>query len=1066
MERHLKKKRVPSGVLFWAPTVKDATQQGGKLRSRGPSPIRRERPTSQGRVHVLHHGEGEGSRGRNEAGNISGQHSDDHQSSFNYLQVFPHIPPTPGENEPESTLGSEQQTELCLPLLSASVNVSVDGTVACTDLMQKFMNPSDFLIPEARHSFPLYYGAVVTSFECIIDDKRYLRGCVKPTKVAIDEFQKAKTSRKRQAAALLQEVTPEMFETALGNIPPRAVVTVKLKYVHELEVVVMKHEKAEGVAITVPSSIAPSYGDTSHRTHQDYPLSAAQLPQDGLTIGIQVADSGTIEGWSIESGHDVQYQGTRPMPKPVIVGGLAEVAKLQAQAPETQRTQSVWHYSSDSPALKKDFILVVAMHPEHRLRSRAVVEPADSRGLAAMMISLRPTDLFGSAVRPHAFTGELLFLLDRSGSMGVAAYRESTVKIDTMRAGMELALSGLPDTCAFNIISFGGEVRGMWPQSRPASDGRNMAHARDYLAQVEADMRGTEVLQALRAATASRLQTRESTQVILITDGEVYEPQQPILEFVWETRRQHGADKIRFFTLGIGDHVSHRVMESIGELGGGYCDVVDVVKRPYWEDRLNRMLRSSMEPTSWSCEIALGPGYHRESLATTSFLPPKGEVRTGPSQPASVPYVQAPYPVPPLQPYRYKSLFFLLDLRGGNVPPSVTITTTTPGAKRKEYTLAVESTIFNTQTIHHLAAKAVLVGLENEARRGVEGIDTNTVRANGEYLGTEYDVASTWTSFVAVESDAEEQDDGVEVDIYAARMLELTADDLTLESDSTSSSGEEEEEDPLTWGLQFHGRPPGMAIPGLGSLNQHEPPQIAKDGHGNYNVVEYEYDVSDWEPVISSSQQQASEEEDTAITWRSAVRCQEDGGLFVLNEPLRTNLQGHFCDTTAARLHDRLRELTSSPVLAIAHVVDTLMMMSYFETHLAAERDSWDLIMGKAKRAVLVVLGFDEDEDTAVAELEEILVRSVVHAHFNEAVYSTSVERQSADGEHETGARIKTCPICDVNFDAEAWPECGDRAFVCCDDGCYKGLAGGRREFDNWDLFWEHQVEAGHLSCP
>ncbi|KAJ9160800.1 von Willebrand domain-containing protein [Coniochaeta hoffmannii] len=1040
-------------------------------------------------------------------------------------------------------------------MLSVSINVRVNGTVACTELVQRFVNPSDILIPEARHSFPLYGGAVMTSFECIIDDKRYLRGRVKPTQVAKDEFEMAKTSQKRQAAALLEELAPEMFETALGNIPPHATVAVKLKYVHELEIVVMKHEKAEGLAISVPSSTAPQYeGSAGLISH---PISTEG--ENRLRIVVQVADSGTIEAWSIESGHDAEYLGTRPMPKPVVFGGLAEVTKLQAEAQQAQLTQSVWQYASASPVLKKDFVLVVQMRPEHRLRSRAVVEPADSKGLGAMMVSLRPTDLFGSAVRPQAFTGELLFLLDRSGSMGVAGNTWSPLKIDTMRAGMELALSGLPDTCAFNIFSFGGEVRGLWPESRPVNDNRNMADARAYVSHVQADMPGTEVLQALKAATASRLRTRESTQVILITDGEVYEPQQPILEFVWETRRQLG-DKIRFFTLGIGDYVSHHIMESIAELGGGHCEVVDIVKRPYWEDRLNRILRSSMEPISWSCEIALGPEYQSQSLATARFVPTRPS-NDNPVQQASVPYIQAPYPIPPLQPYRYKSIFFLLDLRDGAPPPSVTITTTTRGAKRKEYTLAVESTIFNTQTIHHLAAKAVLVGLEKEVQRGGGQSDADIVRTNAEYLGTEYAIASKWTSFVAVEDDVDKQQQVVEVDIYAAQLLGLTPEDLSLESDSTSGSDDEGPDlfalgsrdasggsiESLSMSSEF---PEAAAAGSMGDFETEDDTQIQGDAPspGPENVEaatempsrtvvtcnEYKYtdynssasedreehhapnppymgsntdaenlveessyqssspppivadcgppivadcgqsDVaedttSDMESVTSSMSQSMSEEEDTPITWRSVVRCQRDG-LFVLDELLRTELRVHFCHAATAKLENRLRQIVGSGVTtdtaAMPVLVDTMMIMSYFETHLAAERDSWDLLMGKAERAVLALLGFGEDDDVVLAPLAEMLARSIAHTHFNEAVYSASVERRGTDGEAEIGAKVKTCPACEVNFDAEAWPECGGRAFVCRDDGCYGELAGDRRVFGNWDLLWQHQVELGHVNCP
>ncbi|KAH8162727.1 hypothetical protein CIB48_g5525 [Xylaria polymorpha] len=983
--------------------------------------------------------------------------------SINHLEVFPHIP---DEIKLESPSGSQSQTPLCLPMLSASVDVSIDGMVACAELTQKFINSSDILIPEARHSFPLYGGAVVTSFDCTIGDERHLRGCVKPTQLAKDEFNKAKTSRKRHAAALLEELTPEMFETALGNIPPQTIVTVKLKYVYELEVVVMKDEKSEGLAITIPSSIAPCYGGSASRTSRRDPKPA----EEGLKIDIRVADSGIIDAdsYRIESGHDVDYQGTQPAPRLVAIGGLAEVAKLQAKAPETPRMQSVWYYASASPVLKKDFILVIQLRAEHMLCSRAVIEPADSKGLAAMMVSLRPTDLFGSAVRPQAFVGELLFLLDRSSSMGLAEDSESTIKIDTMRGAMELALSGLPDMCAFNIISFGSEVRGMWPQSRPASDSRNIGEARTFLSHVAADMGGTEVLQALKAATATRLQSRDSTQIILITDGEVYEPQEPILQFVWEKRQQLG-DKVRFFTLGIGDQVSHHIMESIAELGGGYCDVVDVVKRPYWENRLNRILRSAMEPNSWSCEVALGPGYHNQSLVTTRFALPGGSDQS-PNQTASVPYVQAPYPVPQLQPYRYKSLFFLLDLRGGSTPPSITITTTTPGTKTREYTLNVESTSFNTRTIHHLAVKAVLVGLENETKREVG--ETNIMRANAEYLGTEYTIASKWTSFVAVEGDAEEQEQTVKVDMYLAPVLESLADGLlSLETDNST---DDDYWDVPTKKAKKKKRTSQMVSTDVVDI---ELPSRKKANISNLDSDDddenrrYTRDSvsADRESISSRIHQSVFEEEHTSITWRSAVRCQQNG-LFCLDETLRKNLRVHMCVGAAERLEEQVSELiTHSRVLgdeAIVLIVDTLMMISYFETHLAAERDSWNLLMGKAEREVLLLLGFGEDEDKVLAPLCDMLTRSIAHVHFNVAVYSASVERQSGSKRDGNGATMKTCPVCDVDFDAGAWPECRDRAFVCCNDDCYGEQLGGRMEFDNWDLFRKHQVDTGHLCCP
>jgi hypothetical protein len=70
--------------------------------------------------------------------------------------------------------------------------------------------------PRPTTTFPLYDGAVVTSFRCTVGDFRVLDGHVKPKEEARQEFKKA--VEKREAAALLEH-TPKVFETVVGNIP-------------------------------------------------------------------------------------------------------------------------------------------------------------------------------------------------------------------------------------------------------------------------------------------------------------------------------------------------------------------------------------------------------------------------------------------------------------------------------------------------------------------------------------------------------------------------------------------------------------------------------------------------------------------------------------------------------------------------------------------------------------------------------------------------------------------------------------------------------------------------------
>ncbi|KAF1948500.1 hypothetical protein CC80DRAFT_431440 [Byssothecium circinans] len=606
----------------------------------------------------------------------------------------------------------------------------------------------------------------MTSFECTISNKTILRGIVKPREQAKREFEKATKKETPEVAALLEELTPEIFETSLGLIPAGETVEIKLTYVRELKVIIMEGKKAEGLALIIPTSIAPRYGGPGAR------LSLPQLDRDKLDIWIRVVDNGTIntKGCHAELGHDVDYKETENVAKAVVASAAELKGPGRAGRGSAPKTQSLL--------------------PDHQLRSRVVLTPAtDDNSHAALMLNFRPSDVFGNAIQPKSFTGEIIFLLDCSASMGWTQHGTNELKMDVMREAMQLVLAALPTTCAFNMLVFGDEVRGCWMESRPYNEAANRDEAKKFV-----------------------------SQIILITDGEVEsEPGDPILQFVAKTR-QELRDQVRFFTLGIGDSVSHRMVESIAALGGGYCDVVDVVEKPQWQGRLNRMLRAAMEPDSWTCEADLGSGFEKRSLMTFRFGTDKLE------DIVKVPYhyVQGPCPIPPLHPYSYKSVFFLLA--AGSTPPSeVILKTTTPGAKNKTYRL---------------------------------------------------------------------------------------------------------------------------------------------------------------------------------------------------------------------------------PIL-----VDTLLMIVYFRTHLATEESTWDLIMDKAEATALSGLGLDEDTEERLAPVYELRLLSAEHAHFERAVK-----------ERPTPA-VKMCPACNKTFNGEDEMKTGEMSFKCLSDACYLGEE-GRKEWDTWDRFWGHQQESSHMLCP
>jgi hypothetical protein len=77
--------------------------------------------------------------------------------------------------------------------------------------------------------------------------------------------------------------------------------------------------------------------------------------------------------------------------------------------------------------------------------------------------------------------------------------------------------------------------------------------------------------------------------LILLTDGEVWD----IENIVKETRNQT-QEKVRFFALGIGDAISHALVEGIGRHGGGFAEVVAVDVVEQWESMVIRMPNTAL----------------------------------------------------------------------------------------------------------------------------------------------------------------------------------------------------------------------------------------------------------------------------------------------------------------------------------------------------------------------------------------------------------------------------------------------------------------------------------------
>lgn len=173
-----------------------------------------------------------------------------------------------------------------LPQVSLSSVTKLHDTASRTLLCQTFVNPSNVTpIASAKYTFPLYESSAIVSFRCYIG-ARLIEGIIKEKREASATYQAA--VEQREPASLLEQQTPDVFSTSLGNIPPGETVKVEIEYIMEL-----KHDaEVDGLRFTIPTSIAPRYGDPPSSLGAD-PVDTG-VAVEGINISVHVSMSSNI----------------------------------------------------------------------------------------------------------------------------------------------------------------------------------------------------------------------------------------------------------------------------------------------------------------------------------------------------------------------------------------------------------------------------------------------------------------------------------------------------------------------------------------------------------------------------------------------------------------------------------------------------------------------------------------------------------------------------------------------------------------------------------------------------
>ncbi|EPS37264.1 hypothetical protein H072_9053 [Dactylellina haptotyla CBS 200.50] len=679
-----------------------------------------------------------------------------------------------------------------LPLLNLSTEITLYPTYSRTILKQHFKNPSQTeAIPEANYVFPLHNTQTITSFTCHVGEDKVLNGIVQSKPKAKATYDAAIS--RGETAGLLSWSASDCWQTKLGNIPAGASVEVVLTCVAQLQ----HDSEKDAIRFNLPTYIASRYG-----------VPPAEVGSPGVIYSYKPGRRGP-GSWLILRGANNWVDIDGGMNIKVFVDMDAPIKMVEAPAHATnlrmgthstsdssnedfEPNKAVLTLSSDTTALDKDFVVLVKTarsgHPS------AVIQRHPDQDVASLMLTLVPK--FNLPVAKP----EVVFIVDRSGSMSGNETQ--------LRKALAVFLQSLPVGCKFNICSFGSSHSFLWDKSKTYTE-ETLKQAQAHVARFEADMGGTEMFPPVKAAIERRYKDI-NLELLLLTDGDIWQRDQ-LMDYV---REQCKAKTVRMFTLGIGNGISHALIDGLASVGGGYSQVVQLQEK--LDSKVVRMLRAALgqhvsdytlefpetespEDDDYDMVGDVGNSEKQKTVIsgkkeeepkkapkkislfdTSAELDPPPEYESKdidearwshlPELPKLPAKIQSPHVIPPLFAFSRTNAYVVFTPAPRTLPKTARLHAKTIAGDDLELEIPILA-VETGKDVSQLAARSFLQELEDgkgylhEGVLAAEGLSKekheskwdDIIEREGVRWGEGFGVASKWTSFVAIEDKAGKQ---------------------------------------------------------------------------------------------------------------------------------------------------------------------------------------------------------------------------------------------------------------------------------------------------------------------
>ncbi len=399
-------------------------------------------------------------------------------------------------------------------LQKADVRVDIRDYLSRTRMAYHFLNAEGTNI-EAVYTFPLPIDGVLTDLRVQIGE-RELRGAAVEKSQAQEGYEQAVSEG--DSPIMLERLDSGLYSLNVGNILPGEKASLTIEF---LEVLCPKGDE---VRYELPTTLAPLYGDPAKRGLAPHQHPAHSLLADNR-FSLEVDIRGCLAGADIRTP--------------------AHATRLERDGGHARLTLS-------EPAASMDRDFIMTLRSEALPQAFAVSAP--DKGGHVVLAGFTPRFAAASPAR------SVKIVVDCSGSMGGESILQA-------RQALLRALDRLRPEDHFNIVRFGSSSTMLFRKQEPA-DETHMQAAMAMARTMEADMGGTEMAQALDKALSSASPAGMPEDILLITDGQVWD--------MAAVANKLASRKHRTFCIGVGSAVERSVLSTLSSKTGGEAIFVNV----------------------------------------------------------------------------------------------------------------------------------------------------------------------------------------------------------------------------------------------------------------------------------------------------------------------------------------------------------------------------------------------------------------------------------------------------------------------------------------------------------